>query len=205
WLQDANYAKTSGYDADGQMTWNAAMTWADQLVYGGYDDWRLPTIVDTGTPGCNVANSGTDCGYNVQTADTGTNPVTVYSELAYMYYVNLGLKGYFDTSGGVQVDWGIFGDGTGGNGRQNNVGLINNLQSFVYWSGAEYTPNSNFAWYFNALYGLQNAFYKDNVVYAWAVRSGDVAVAPPSIPEPGSLALVGLGVIALGAARRRRG
>lgn len=27
WLQDANYAKTSGYDADGRMTWDAATTW----------------------------------------------------------------------------------------------------------------------------------------------------------------------------------
>lgn len=26
WLQDANYAKTSGYDADGWMTWSAAKT-----------------------------------------------------------------------------------------------------------------------------------------------------------------------------------
>jgi hypothetical protein len=25
WLQDANYAQTSGYNADGLMNWNAAM------------------------------------------------------------------------------------------------------------------------------------------------------------------------------------
>jgi hypothetical protein len=41
WLQDANYAKTSGYDGDGRMTWSAAKTWADNLVYGGFSDWRL--------------------------------------------------------------------------------------------------------------------------------------------------------------------
>lgn len=28
WLQNANYAKTSGYDADGQMNWTDATTWA---------------------------------------------------------------------------------------------------------------------------------------------------------------------------------
>jgi len=44
WLQDANYAKTSSYDADGLMTWNDAMTWAGTLSYGGYEDWRLPTF-----------------------------------------------------------------------------------------------------------------------------------------------------------------
>jgi len=42
WLQNANYALTSGYDSDGKMTWGEAMNWADQLNYGGYTDWRLP-------------------------------------------------------------------------------------------------------------------------------------------------------------------
>src|SRR5512136_1585528 len=44
WLQDASYARTSGYDADGLMSWDAARTWADTLSYGGYEDWRLPTF-----------------------------------------------------------------------------------------------------------------------------------------------------------------
>jgi len=43
WLKDANYAKTSGYDDDGRMTWADAKAWAENLVYGGYSDWRLPT------------------------------------------------------------------------------------------------------------------------------------------------------------------
>ena len=42
WLQDWNLAKTSGYDSDGLMTWNAAMAWAEQLQHAGYSDWRLP-------------------------------------------------------------------------------------------------------------------------------------------------------------------
>ncbi len=46
WLQDANFAKTSGYDADGLMTWVEANAWASNLVYGGYSDWRLP-VSDT--------------------------------------------------------------------------------------------------------------------------------------------------------------
>jgi len=47
WLADANYAMTSNYDPDGLMSWGQAMTWADQLEYGGYDDWRLPTALDS--------------------------------------------------------------------------------------------------------------------------------------------------------------
>lgn len=35
WLQDANYSGAT-------MTWLAATTWADSLIYQGFDDWRLP-------------------------------------------------------------------------------------------------------------------------------------------------------------------
>ncbi|SPD75269.1 exported hypothetical protein [uncultured Desulfobacterium sp.] len=51
WLQDANYAKTSGYGIDGMMYWNdsrwpslSAVPWVDQLEYGDHDDWRLPAL-----------------------------------------------------------------------------------------------------------------------------------------------------------------
>jgi len=43
WLADGNYSKTSGYNTNGLMTWNAANKWVDQLNAGGHDDWRLPT------------------------------------------------------------------------------------------------------------------------------------------------------------------
>lgn len=53
WLADANYAQTSGYDADGRMDWNTANAWANNLVYSGYDDWRLPTALNhDGTDPC---------------------------------------------------------------------------------------------------------------------------------------------------------
>lgn len=45
WAVDANLAQTSGYDADGLMTWTDAVAWADQLTLGGYTDWALPTTV----------------------------------------------------------------------------------------------------------------------------------------------------------------
>ncbi|MBN9125610.1 MAG: hypothetical protein BGO99_05365 [Nitrosospira sp. 56-18] len=43
WLADANYSKTSGYHTTGVMNWYAADTWASNLDYQTYSDWRLPT------------------------------------------------------------------------------------------------------------------------------------------------------------------
>jgi len=60
WLQDANYAMTSGYDADGKMVWDDAKTWAENLSYTvgnvTYTDWRLPTT-DTSCSGSNCTGS----------------------------------------------------------------------------------------------------------------------------------------------------
>ncbi len=39
WLQDANYAQTSGFDADGRMDWVTASSWAMGLSFGGFTDW----------------------------------------------------------------------------------------------------------------------------------------------------------------------
>ena len=55
WLQDANYAKTSGYDSDGLMDWDAATNWVGNLTYQGYDDWRLPGLeIVSHMPGFNL-------------------------------------------------------------------------------------------------------------------------------------------------------
>jgi hypothetical protein len=71
WLQDANYAQTSGYDTAGQMDWNAAMTWANNLSYGGYDDWRLPSALNY------QDGSGPCFGFNCTS-----------SEMGHLYYID---------------------------------------------------------------------------------------------------------------------
>ena len=81
WLQDANYARSSGYDADGRMTWDEATEWAENLVYAGLDDWRLPNLGDP------------------------------FTELDYMFYINLGNTGYGSAPAEVHADHANFNRG----------------------------------------------------------------------------------------------
>lgn len=41
WIADAGRANA---DVGTDLSWADAISWADNLVYGGYSDWRLPTM-----------------------------------------------------------------------------------------------------------------------------------------------------------------
>ena len=179
---------------DGNMNWGAALHWIDAMNasnggagYLGFNDWRLPTMIDISNDGCNFAYSGTDCGYNVLTGNAST---TVYSEMASMFYDTLGNLAYYDTSGNVnQPGWGL-----------SNTGPFANLEpTSVYWSGLEDASNTKFAWLFLFDFGLQQPALKHNLTYACAVRSGDV------VPVPAAVWLFGSGLTGLlGVGLRRR-
>ncbi len=205
WLQDANHGAGSAYDdgsssTDGMMTWDNAVAWAANLTVGATRTWtepgsvwRLPTVgpVDGSAFDYNLSHNGsTDVGYNIS-APGSAYPGSTGSELAHMFYVTLGNKSYKDTSGDyAQPGWGL-----------TNSGLFGNLKSYVYWSGTEYAPGTDYAWYFNTYYGSQDYNNKDSDPYAWAVRSGDVSAVPvPAAAWLFGVALVGLLVVA----RRKR-
>jgi len=83
WVKNANFGMGSSYDAldgvsDGNMTWQNAQDWAASLVFGGYEDWRLPTLGDL----CEGANC------------TG-------SDLGHLFYVELGNIGFPDAGWGL--------------------------------------------------------------------------------------------------------
>lgn len=180
WLADANYAKTSGYDADGQMDWYQAQDWIASLNtanYLGYSDWRLPASIDTGAPGCDWGYNGSDCGYN----STG-------SELAHLYYNELGNIGYINTAGG-------FSPGISG---LVNEGPFTNLQVDRYWSSQAAYPSD--AWSFHTDLGYQSSGGKTTNMLSMAVRPGQVA----AVPVPAAAWLLCSGLLGLvGVARRK--
>ena len=186
WLADANYAKTSGYDDDGRMTWGEAKSWVDTLNAAnhlGYSDWRLPKLyVDS----CNFTYNGTGCGYNVLTGSE--------VEMASLWYDTLGNIAYYDTAGnGPQPGFGL-----------TNTGPFSNIEQYYYWSGqvgGYFGGGIPRAYYFNAFDGSQSTNPRSEISYAWAVRSGDVS----AVPVPAAVWLFGSALIGLlGVAKRKR-
>ncbi len=62
WIADWSlpFGSPNDPDGDGRMSWISANNWATGLVYGGFDDWRLPTamgVAGTDPIGCACADS----------------------------------------------------------------------------------------------------------------------------------------------------
>ena len=174
WLQDANYAHTSGYAPGGRMTWREAMDWAENLSYGGYSDWRLPRV----RPRNGISfDYGTNSSEPSGQTDLGFNIAGPYSELGYMFYLNLGNTGYYTTAGDVNPEWYLV-----------NSGPFSGLVNGHYWTSTPYqyspdnlpwnptycAPPVQCAWDFVIGYGDQTIYSTNHTFYAWAVRDGDV-------------------------------
>lgn len=186
------------------MTWSAAVAWASILTVGGTTtgSWSLPTTlpVDGATYNYNETyNGATDVGFNIS-ASGSAYPGSTGSEMAYLFYVELGGTGYYDVNGGYQSDYGFV-----------NKGPFVNLQPTAYWSGSVYAPDSTMAWYFYFNYGYQGPVAAGDETLALAVHSGDVlgngVVLPdgPSTPIPGALLLFAPGLAGIVALKRRMG
>jgi len=183
WLADMNYAQTSlhtgtGVNVNGTMIWDAATAWANNLVYGGFSDWRLPTLnlLDASCTG----GLGVGVGYNC----TG-------GELSRLFVTDLGNQGNSSVL-----------DQVGDTAEQiANLALFNNVQSSDYWSGTKYSPSPDLAWFFRTSVGFQYNVGKANALYAVAVRPGDVAAIPE--PQTYALLLAGLGAVVVAVRRRR--
>jgi hypothetical protein len=190
WLADANYAASHGTSRDGRLTWDSAVSWVNALSVSGVSGWRLPRMLDTGLPGCNRSNNGTDCGYNVQTKSSGI----VYSELAHLYLNILGNTGQYGPGGVLLSNYGLR-----NSGPFNNLTKVNGAS--IFWFGQQDQADQRRAWVFDMIRGSQDVAAKTglstaNQFYAWAVHDGDVGQAS-AVPEPEAilLALAGLAVV----------
>lgn len=207
WLQDASYARTSGFDSDGLMTWDQASSWVSSLVFGGYSDWRLPTLSPVNGTSFDISfsfNGNSDRGYN-----TNTN----VSEMAHMFFNNLGNVSFFSVTGvgpqaGSETFSFSFVDGESGQTYSfENIGT-------QYWSNASGVPFANAAWGYNFrassgfATGEQILIAKAASIASWAVRDGDVAstLSSPdnavSLPGPSTIGIFLSGLLGIVAARR---
>lgn len=180
WLADMDHAKTqydnSGGalgDADGQMEWLDANLWANDLVYGGYTDWRLPNVLQPDLS-CSHNHDPGD-GSGVQSGGYGC----VGSEMGHLFYLDLGGKAgesLLEATGDTALEIA-------------NLALFSNVQSDIYWSSRIYAPASFAAWSFFTADGRQTALNKDFQLHAMAVRRGD---SIGTLPEPSAAGLVTL-------------
>ncbi len=200
WLADANVI--------GQVSFDAARTWANGLDVAGVTGWHLPTIhINTcGSDGLGATfwNGGGICGYNVQ-ANT--------SDMAHMYMTtlaNVSTSGFTDT----------YGNGPGLSAPLlDNTGPFSNLQAFGYWFSLDYAvdpwtgvASTDEAWRYSFYagrqdnLGLQDSQGNNTLLFAWAVHEGDVGQVAAPVPEPETYALMlaGLAMMVPLARRRRR-
>ncbi len=219
WLQDANYAQTSGYSATGQMTWQQANTWADNLDYYdsangvSYTGWTLPSALPAN--GTNyvttyAANGSTDHGLNMTAGNT---------QLPYLFYVELGNQGnrLLDNTNNPAYT-GImnttFQDAAHGDATDSffNVQAPQTLaqvnpQTFtdVYWTN-QLEPSGQAIDFYTAV-GFQANDATSNQFYAWAVHPGDVGgniPASPAVPVPAAAWLFSSALTVFGLFSRRK-
>ena len=161
----------------GPTSWSAASDWANNLVFGGFDDWRLPKMRDASP------NFDQNCSFNSffdasGSADRGWNKAS--SELGHLFYEELDGVPLFDEAAVCD-----FGSPNPNPGLVNGTGPFQNLQfAAAYWTS---TPefSASHHWNFGLSHGGQGTSINNPTEggYAIAVRDGDVRSTDPGDQE----------------------
>jgi Protein of unknown function (DUF1566)/PEP-CTERM motif len=182
WLRQAS--QPSG------LSWAAANRFAANFQLGGFDDWRLPRVLDLGASGCTLYRyAGTDCGHNVALQNASG-----FNEVAHLFHVTLGNQaaytpeGVFRGGANKGVTWGLVEDGP-----------FMDLRATTYWSGTGIASAPGYAFSFDLDQGFQSPLEKSRPYQLLLLRDGDVLSA---VPEPSTALLFGAGALLL--LRRRR-
>ena len=172
WLANANVA--------GEMTWEAANIWAEELDVNGVKGWRLPVLspVNGSSFNLNFSNNGTTDNATAISSTDGLDggwrdpQADSVSELGHLFYVTLG------NTGGCRPN----GSGSPAScDRPSSFGFtrtgpFSHIQtSATYWSGTELSGLES--WGFENSEGRQIHTIKTGR-FAWAVHSGDVIENP---------------------------
>lgn len=175
WLADADLARTSGYDTDGKMTWDEAVSWIDFLNnsnYLGVSAWKLPSAMNTnGIVSVNSYNSG----------DNAMN---------YLYGTTLG--NVYGVGGGPIV---FNNPGPFENIQTGNYWLSTETCGY---------SSCSIARRFDFAKGYLGSGNKPDQHPGWAIASGDLIGAPATIPEATTIMLFAVGLAGLSLAARRR-
>lgn len=160
WLQDANMAGSAMSQFD-------ANEWAQQLDFGGFNDWRLPTMTASAGLDGNKSSFFFECGngrFNMDASgcDFGWTSTSTSHELAYMFYANLGNLASFDSAS----------EPVPGGGLVNTASFVN-IQQGSYWYMNDYDDDEGF--FFATSTGGQYRKNNSEMLFAWALRDGDIA------------------------------
>ena len=146
WLKNANLAGTT-------FNWQGAVDWADDLVFGGFDDWRLPITVQ---PDTTCSGQVTYSGFPTQGFGVGCTG----SEMGRL----------FNVDGISSASQGLFTDVQSGQWYWSGTLFApdpdNGAWNFLFDLGDQSTGGKAGA-----------------VNFAWAVRPGDVLATPTPEPS----------------------
>jgi hypothetical protein len=169
WLQDANLAGKN-------MTWYESMAWAENLEYGGFDNWRLFSA-DQYDTGCSQITGSGSYGYGC----TG-------NELGNLFYqFGLTEKDRITDVADNNAEFEMF----------------TNIQAGGYWTSTELDSNKDYAFRFGFDSSQGNMSKDYDGYFAWAVLDGDVAEMQATVPEPSTMAIFGLGLLGLICRKRK--
>jgi hypothetical protein len=186
WLQDAGLS--------GSLKWSDAMAWADNLVFGGFDDWRLPTTTRFDDPTCSSDARGS-LFYEHRTGCTGGEMemlTNLYDPWTNDLFHNVNSTRYWTAT--------PYRDGIDPCINYPNYDVAcnlpndNGIRNNFYWQWAFTGDGSINVPYKTTLAG-------GNSRYAWAVRNGDVLA---SVPSPAAIYLFVSGLFGLFGIMKRK-